>query len=94
MTDKTVYCKDKERRVWNLGHEDFCPESPDGCSHLVKIGRQLYCGYCPGRCGLHQIIRDQAGCLWCKHYVKSLDCAVCLECLSAETRINFRKRED
>ena len=83
------YCTDKALRVWNLGHDDFCNETPAKCRYLVKIGKQEYCGYCPARVALHQVIRGQAGCIWCKHSTKNLDCKRCAECLGAPTRINF-----
>ena len=59
------------------------------CKHVVKFGKQEYCGYCPPRVTLHQVIRSEAHCLWCKYATRSLDYNKCVECLSAETRIHF-----
>lgn len=86
----TVYCADKARREWALGR-GVCDGDSERCGHLLRIGKQEYCGYCPARCGLHQIIRSQAGCLFCKYSTRKLDYPKCVECLSVDTRINFEK---
>lgn len=83
------YCTNKKLRVWNLGHDDFCVEDFSKCKHAVMIGKQEYCGYCPPRCTLHQVIRGQAGCVWCKYATKNLDYPKCVDCLSQPERINF-----
>lgn len=83
------YCTNKKLRIWNLGHADFCIEDFYKCKHAVKIGKQCYCGYCPPRVTLHQVIRGQAGCLWCKYATKKLDYSKCADCLSQPERINF-----
>lgn len=88
---KTVYCDDIERRKWALGHEHFCDGDPAKCGYTVKVGKQVYCGYRPGRCALHQVIKSQAGCLFCVNYTKKWTCSVCVECLSAESRVNYRQ---
>ena len=88
------YSADKKLREWNLGHDDFCIEDFDKCKHAVRIGKQEYCGYCPSRCTLHQVIRGQAGCLWCKYATKRLDCSKCADCLSQPERINFTDIRD
>ena len=87
------YCIDEKLRTWNLGHEVPCNPVPEKCVYLVKFGKQEYCGWCPPRCTLHQVIRGQANCLWCKYATKHLDCAKCLPCLSADTHINFERTE-
>lgn len=94
MSDVPKYCKDERLRKWNLGPDIDCGGKFEACKHIVKIGNQFYCGYCPGRCSLHQIIRGQAGCLFCKHSTKNLNSAKCLPCLSADTRINFEREEE
>lgn len=87
------YCTDKKKRDWMLGH-DVCDGDNAKCNHKVMFGKQEYCGYCPPRCGLHQIVKSQAGCIWCKYYVKDLNSSRCLPCLSAETRINYERCKD
>lgn len=87
------YCLDEKLRKWMNGPGNDCGGDWEHCKHVVMIGNQSYCGYCPGRCALHQVVRSQAGCLWCKHSTKNLDSAKCLPCLSAETRINFERSE-
>ena len=84
------YCINKTVRVWNLGHADFCNEDFNKCKYAVKFGKQEYCGYCPPRVTLHQVIRGQAGCLWCKYATKKLSCELCTECLSNTARTNFK----
>lgn len=51
------------------------------------------CWHCKHRdgSGLHQIIRSQAGCLFCKYSTRKLYYSKCMDCLSADTRINFEK---
>jgi hypothetical protein len=83
------YCNNVELRKWNLGGGDYCNGDFDKCKHSVKIGKQEYCGYCPPRVTLHQVIRGQAGCLWCKYATKKLNCTKCVDCLSQPKRINF-----
>ena len=85
----SVYCNDEKRRRWNFGPDFHCDGDAVKCRYLVKIGGQEYCGWCPPRCTLHQVVRSQAGCLWCKYATKGLESAKCLPCLGAETRINF-----
>ena len=87
------YCTDEDLRIWNLGHEAICDGDFEKCRFAIRFGKQAYCGYCPPRCHLHQIIRGQAGCLFCKHATKKLNSAKCLPCLSAETRINYTRVE-
>ena len=83
------YCIDEKQRKWVNGPDINCGGDWEHCKRVVMFGNQSYCGYTPGRCGLWQVVRTQAGCLWCKHSKKNLDSAKCLPCLSAETRINF-----
>ena len=87
------YCTDKELRRWVFGPDMKCDGNSATCKYVVSFGKQQYCGWCPPRCTLHQVIRGQANCLWCKYATKNLDCAKCLPCLSAETRINFVRTE-
>lgn len=89
----TPYCTDQMRRDWVLG-PGACDGDYEHCKHVVKIGKQEYCGFVPGRCALHQVIRSQAGCLWCKWSTKDIDSAKCLPCLSADERINFEREDD
>ena len=91
---KAIYCTNETLRKWNLGPDFQCNGGFDKCKYAVTFGDQPYCGYCPGRCGLHQIIKGQAGCLFCKYVVKNLDSKKCFECLSAETRINYDRTEE
>lgn len=86
------YCNDKELRAWVLGKTE-CDGDSEKCGFLVRIGKQEYCGYCPPRCALHQIIRSQAGCLFCKYATRNLSCTRCADCLSADTRINYERDE-
>lgn len=88
----TVYCNDQKRRDWSLGH-NICDGNSAKCGQLVKIGGQEYCGYCPPRCTLYQIIKSQAGCLFCKYAPCKLNCTRCDDCLSADTRINYERDE-
>ena len=90
----TLYCNDEKRRQWNFGPSFHCDGDSAKCRYLVKFGKQEYCGYCPPRCTLHQVIRSQAGCLFCLFATKGLSCAKCLPCLSAETRINFADQRE
>lgn len=85
---KPKYCDDEKLRTWALG-PGACDGNYEHCKQVIKFGKQEYCGYCPGRCATHQVIRTQAGCIWCKHSTKNLDCKTCAECLAAPTRINF-----
>lgn len=88
MTD---YCRDEARRKWNFGPNFSCDGDSNKCKYVVKFGKQEYCGWCPPRCSLHQVIKSQAGCLWCKYATKRLDYPKCIECLSSQERINFTK---
>jgi hypothetical protein len=90
----TEYCTNDELRIWNLGHEDFCIKDFSKCKYAIKIGTQEYCGYCPQRCAKSEIIRGQAGCLWCKHSTKKIYSEKCVECLSNAKRINYEKAAD
>lgn len=83
------YCNNKELREWNLGHGNFCIEDFNRCKNAIKIGNQEYCGYCPPRVDMRQVIRGQAGCLWCKHATKRLNFSKCADCLGQPERINF-----
>lgn len=62
------------------------------CKHVVWFGKQAYCGYCPARCGPHQVIKSK--CIWCKHYTLSLTAKMCVDCLSSDSRINFERQEE
>lgn len=84
----TKYCKSRGLREWMLG-KNICDGNSSICKHIVKFGNQEYCGFCPPRCSLHQIVKHQAGCLFCRHYIKDLDSSKCYICLSSETRINL-----
>ena len=85
----TLYCNDEKRRQWNFGPSFHCDGDSTKCEYLVRFGKQEYCGYCPPRCTPHQVVRSQAGCLFCKYVTKSLSSNKCFSCLSAETRINY-----
>ena len=85
------YCKNKELREWNLGHDVPCNGKPEKCSYLVKFGKQEYCGWCPPRVALHQVIRGQAQCIFCEYATKKLSYPRCVECLGAPERINFKR---
>lgn len=75
-------------------------ESCIDCKWTVKFGKLVYCAFCPGRTALHQIIKGSRsnelyhGCIWCKHYHKSLKCDTCHDCLSTEELANFKLRDD
>ncbi len=86
----TVYCADKKRRDWALG-KNVCDGDSAKCGYLIKIGKQEYCGFCPPRCAVHQVIRSQAGCTFCKYATRKLSYTKCVECLSADSRINYEK---
>ena len=88
----TKYCNDEKLRTWNLG-QNVCEGDFNHCKYRVIFGKSEYCGYTPGRCTLHQIIRSQAGCLFCKYATKKLSSAKCEPCLSAETRINYERQD-
>lgn len=88
------YCTNLDLRKWVFGPDMKCGGNPDECRFVVQIGKRRYCGWCPPRCTLWEVIRDQAHCLFCKHYTKKLSSAVCGPCLSAETRINYKKCEE
>lgn len=100
MEKLSKWCTDEGRMRWNLGQDATCPEDKEHCKFLVYFGQQAYCGHCPPRCVVHDLVRSQAGCLFCKHTTKKLTCATCAECLSERTRINFdpvdgyKKKED
>ena len=81
----TKFCNDEKLRVWVMGQTN-CNGDFEHCKHVVWFGKQAYCGYCPPRVGLHQVIRGHAGCVWCEHYTKALTCERCVECLSQPTR--------
>lgn len=86
------YCTDEKLRKWNLGSTD-CEGDYDHCKHVIRFGGQEYCGFMPPRCGLHEMIRGQAGCLGCEHYTRKLKSAKCDPCLSAPTRVNYVANE-
>ena len=90
MTD---YCRDSGLRAWALGPELQCDGDFETCKNLILKWKKPYCCYVPTGCGLHQIIRTQAGCRWCKHVTKSLDSAKCAECLSEDSRINYEPED-
>ena len=85
-----VYCADKKRRDWALG-KNVCDGDSAKCKQLIRIGKQEYCGFSPPRCNVHQVVRSQAGCLFCKYATRNLNYTKCVECLSADNRINFEK---
>ena len=87
------YCNNKPLRDWVMG-PNFCDGDYSKCKHVVKFGKIEYCGKCPPRCTLHQIIRTQAECLFCKYATKKLSYSKCTECLSSETRINYVRIDD
>lgn len=84
----TEYCINKQVREWALG-KNVCDGDFSKCKHIIKFGKQEYCGFCPPRCALHQIVKGQAGCLCCKYYTLSLDSSKCESCLRSNTRINY-----
>lgn len=86
----TKYCSDKKLREWVFG-PDACNGDYEHCKSIVVFGKQEYCGLCPGRCTMHQIVKGQAGCLFCKYATAKLSSAKCLPCLSTETRINYER---
>ena len=88
----TKFCNDEAKRDWCFG-KGICDGDFAHCRRVVVIGKQAYCGYCPPRCALHQVIKGQAGCIGCRRYVKDLDSRVCVECLSADGRILFEARD-
>lgn len=90
----TEYCNNEKLRVWNLGRETACDGDFERCKYVVWFGKQAYCGHCPPRVGLHQLVRGQAGCLWCKYATKRLDYTKCVDCLSSGKRVNFEPCED
>lgn len=91
----TRYCQDEALRKWNNGPDDsYCPRDPTLCRHVVAFGNNEYCGWCPPRVTQHQVIRSQAGCLWCRYATKGLTYGRCAECLCADTRINFEDEKE
>lgn len=63
------------------GHSTWYDEQCGNCKMIVQIGKRKFCGLCPPRVALHQVVRGQIGCIWCDNYTKKLDCAACLKCL-------------
>lgn len=88
----TEYCINKQVREWVLG-KNVCDGDYSKCKYIIKFGKQEYCGFCPPRCSPHQIVKSQAGCIFCKHYTKDIDNLKCFYCLCSETRINFEENE-
>ena len=73
-----------------------CNHCKPDCKHIVLIGKKEFCGVCPGRTGLHQIIRSQGvssqrwrNCTFCRHYTKDWTCKRCTECLTGDELPNF-----
>lgn len=71
------------------------------CNQIVNFGQIKYCGYCPPRCALHQIIKSsfdyenkKRRCIVCKHYTKKLNSNQCSECLSTEHLDGFEVQAD
>ena len=89
----TKYCINGELRKWAFVDTD-CSGDYKHCNKIVRFGKQEYCGMAPGRCATHQVIKGQAGCVFCRYYTKDLGSAKCLPCLSSETRINFARIEE
>ena len=89
MTGKSVYCTNEKLRKWNRGPDFQCDGDADACKYLVRFGTQCYCGWTPPRVTLHQVIRSEAGCLFCRYATHKLTSAKCEECLKAEERINY-----
>ena len=87
---QTLYCKREDVRRWALGKDIDCNGNPETCKHAVEIGKETYCGYCPPRCALHQIVKGQAGCMGCEYYTKDINTAKCLECLSNPSRTMYK----
>lgn len=75
----------RENELWthSMWYDDKCK----GCKEIVQIGKRKFCGVTPARCGLHQIIRSQIGCIGCEHYTKNLDCKTCLSCLEEHPQV-------
>lgn len=88
------YCKDKELRRWVMGPDLKCDGDSEKCRFVFCFEKQQYCGWCPPRCTLWEVIRDQAGCLFCKYYTRKLSSVKCLPCLSSETRINYERDDE
>lgn len=91
----TKYCSDEKLREWVFGHNEDGSVRPDchgdfgKCRYVIRFGKQEYCGYCPEHVATHQVIRSQAGCLWCRYATKKLTYSMCVECLSQSERVNF-----
>lgn len=75
-----------------------CQNCTPNCKKQVKIGKMVYCGDCPPRCGLHQIVKSQGisidhpswkRCIFCQYYTNNLDSKKCHECLSTSNLIHF-----
>lgn len=81
-------------------------KSCQDCKYLVIFGKLAYCGFCPGWCALHQVIKGSRAylldgksyplksCIFCVHYTKSLGCDTCTECLSSYELKNFKLQSE
>lgn len=71
------------------------------CKKLVIFGNVGRCGFSPGRCATHQVIksaydpnRPYRRCIVCKHYNKRLTSERCCDCLACSALPNFEAMKD
>ena len=62
-------------------HCYYYDEKCEGCKQVVIINGKKFCGRTEGKVDLHQIVRGQMGCLFCKYYTKKLNSRVCEDCM-------------
>lgn len=80
-----------------IGSYEKCDDICEKCIYGLTILDIVYCGFCPGRCGQHEVIKgstvaehdDLRRCILCKHYAKSLKSEVCLSCLGTHELDNY-----
>lgn len=76
----------REYELW--GHSTWYDEKCGNCVNIIQIGKRKFCGLTPPRCTIHQCVRDQIGCIFCKNYTKRLDCVACMACLEANEGVS------
>lgn len=86
-----------------LSHGKDC-ESPEledcsVCIHFIRKGARIFCGYCPPRVAMHQVIKSQGiypgkRCILCVHYHKDLKSDTCNDCIVTMELVNFKMRDD
>lgn len=66
--------------LWS--HTYFYDKKCDGCKWIEELAGRKFCGKIEGaRVAMHETIRGQIGCNFCRNYTKPLKAKVCQDCI-------------